>query len=59
MNEHRRRKFNLWGWALFTVSVLFFVLAALRTGDLFGLLGGLFFFVACVVFIIPLLADKR
>ena len=59
MDEGRRRRFNLWGWALFMVSALFFVLAALRQGDPLGLLGGLFFFVACVVFIIPLLADRR
>ena len=56
MDEGRRRRFNLWGWALFMVSALFFVLTSLRHGDL---LGGLFFFVACVVFIIPLLADRR
>ena len=59
MNERRQRKFNLWGWALFTVSALFFVLAALRSGDLLGLLGGLFFFVACVVFLVPLVADPK
>ena len=59
MDEGRRRRFNLWGWALFMVSALFFVLTALRHGDPLGLLGGLFFFVACVVFIIPLLADRR
>ena len=59
MDEGRRRRFNLWGWALFMVSALFFVLAALRTGDLLGLLGGLCFFVACVVFLVPLLARQR
>ena len=59
MKEIQQRRFNLWGWALFMVSALFFVLAALRTGDLLGLLGGLFFFVACVVFLVPLLARQR
>ena len=41
------------------VSALFFVLAALRQGGPLGLLGGLFFFVACVVFLLPLLAKGR
>ncbi len=38
------------------VSALFFVLAALRDGDPLALLGSLFFLVACVVFVMPLLA---
>ena len=57
MDEGRRRRFNLWGWALFMVSALFYVLAALRHGDPLALLGSLFFFAACVVFVVPLL-DK-
>ena len=56
MDEGRRRKFNWWGWALFMVSALFFILAALRDGDPLALLGSLFFLVACVVFVMPLLA---
>jgi hypothetical protein len=59
MKEGWQRRFNLWGWTLFMVSALFFILAALRTGDLLGLLGGLFFFVACVVFLVALLAKER
>lgn len=59
MDEGRARRFNLWGWALFMVSALFFVLAALRHGDPLALLGSLFFFVACVVFILPLLVKGR
>ena len=58
MDEDRRRKFNLSGWGLFIVSAVFFMLAALRSGDPFGLLGGFFFLVACIVFLIPLLARR-
>jgi hypothetical protein len=56
MNEDRRRKFNLCGWGLFIVSAVFFMLAALRSGDPLGLAGGFFFLVACLVFLVPLLA---
>lgn len=55
MNEGRRRAFNLGGWVLFMVSALFFILSALRSGDIPGLLGGLFFLVACIAFVIPLM----
>jgi hypothetical protein len=58
MNEDRRRKFNLAGWGLFIVSAVFFMLAALRSGDPLGLLGGFFFLVACIVFLVPLLAGR-
>ena len=46
----------MWGWVLFMVSAFFYVLAALRHGDPLALLGSLFFFVACVVFLVPLLS---
>ena len=44
-------RLEFWGWVLFIVSALFFIVASLRAGDLVGLLGGAFFFVACVVFL--------
>lgn len=47
----KSEKLELWGWVLFVVSALFFIVASLRTGDVVGLLGGLFFFLACVVFL--------
>ena len=44
-------RLELLGWFLFVVSALFFIVASLRTGDVVGLLGGVFFFVACIVFL--------
>ena len=58
MEEGRQRSFNLWGWALFGVSAIFYILAALRQGDPLALVGSLFFLVACVVFALPLLARR-
>lgn len=45
------KRLELLGWILFVVSALFFIVASLRTGDVVGLLGGVFFLLACVVFL--------
>lgn len=52
--DGRRRgdRLELWGWILFVVSALFFIFASLRTGDIVGLLGGVFFLLACGVFLV-------
>ncbi len=54
MDRDKERKLNVAGWILFVISALFFIGASLRTGDILGLLGGLFFFVACFLFLAPL-----
>ncbi|MGF1553146.1 MAG: hypothetical protein ACFBWO_11715 [Paracoccaceae bacterium] len=41
------------GWWLFVTSAAFFVLAALRAGDLLATLGSLAFMAANVAFLIP------
>ncbi|MDQ4063084.1 MAG: hypothetical protein M3122_04125, partial [Actinomycetota bacterium] len=45
------KKYDLWGWLLFVVSALFFIASSIRNGDMIGLLGGIFFLLACVVFL--------
>lgn len=57
-HDNRARKYQLWGWYLFLVSATFFVVASVRAGDVIGLLGALFFFVACIVFLIPYYGPK-
>ncbi len=52
-------RFQLWGWILFVFSALAFIASSLRAGDILSLLGGLLFLVACIVFLIPLLAELR
>jgi len=47
----RKRKFEIWGWCPFIVSAVFFILSTARSGDIIGLLGSLFFLVACIVFL--------
>jgi hypothetical protein len=53
MDQRREHRINLAGWWLFVVSALFFIAASLRAGDLLGVLGSLFFLVACFVFLLP------
>ena len=45
------KKLDLWGWLLFVISALFFMWSSLRNGDIIGLLGGVFFLLACVAFL--------
>ena len=47
----RKRKFEVWGWCLFIVSAVFFVISTARSGDTIGLFGSLFFLLACIVFL--------
>ena len=57
--EKRNRKFQLWGWGLFIVSALFFIASNIRSKDLTGLFGSLFFLVACFVFLVPFLVKDE
>ena len=38
---------------LFIVSALAFIASSIRNGDMLGLAGGIFFLLACFVFLIP------
>ena len=53
------RKLELVGWVLFIVSSLFFMVSSLLGGDPAGFVGGLLFFLACIVFLYALLARGR
>jgi predicted membrane channel-forming protein YqfA (hemolysin III family) len=52
-------RFQLCGWILFIVSAVFFIASSIRAGDMLSLTGGLFFLVACLVFMIPLLSNWK
>lgn len=49
----RNETINLIGWALFVASALAFITSSLRSGDTVGLIGSIFFLVACLIFLIP------
>ncbi len=46
-------RWNIAGWVLFIISALFFILSSLRSGDMLGLGGGVFFLIACFAFLMP------
>ncbi len=46
------------GWVLFTVSALFFVVSALRSGGPVEMLASVTFLLACLLFMIPAIADR-
>ena len=45
------KKYEIWGWLLFVISALFFIASSIRNGDMIGLLGGVFFLLACAAFL--------
>ena len=53
------KRYDLWGWVLFTLSALFFIVSSLRNGDIVGLLGGVFFLLACVAFLAPYIGTRK
>ena len=50
-SPRKGKRREIWGWLLFVVSALFFIASSIRNGDMIGLLGGVFFLLACVVFL--------
>ncbi len=47
------RQIAIAGWLLFIISALGFIWSSLKSGDIPGLIGGVFFLAACFVFLIP------
>jgi hypothetical protein len=44
---------------MFVVSALFFIASSIRNGDVIGLLGGIFFLLACVAFLASYVGGGR
>ena len=47
------RNYQLLGWALFIISAIGFIASSIRSGDILGLIGGVFFLLACFAFLVP------
>ncbi len=54
-NKNREIKFNLFGWILFVVCAVLFMVSSIKNHDIIALAASIVFFIACVVFMIPLL----
>jgi hypothetical protein len=59
LTPENTRKFQLVGWILFVVSATFFIGSSFRNGDVLGFVGSLFFLVACLVFLIPMVMGEK
>ena len=55
----RKKNHDFLGWMLFVVSAAFFMASSIRAGDPVGLLGGVFFLLACVAFLAPYFGPRR
>ena len=51
-------RYHLVGWLLFTASAAAFVISSAGTGDHVALAASLLFLLACIVFLIPLWAQR-
>ncbi len=51
--------FNFSGWLIFTICALFFLWGALRAADAISIVASVLFLVGCIVFIIPLWANRH
>ena len=58
-SPQKDRNHEFWGWILFVISALFFMVSSIRAGDTVGLLGGVFFLLACVAFLAPYFGSRR
>ena len=58
MSVNRRKreiKFHLWGWLLFLVCAVLFIIASVESGSIASFVGSSIFLIACVIFLIPLI----
>lgn len=59
MSSERERIFQIWGWLLFVVGVIFFILASIEARSLTTFIGSVLFLIGCIVFMVPLVRPKR
>ena len=52
-------KYQLIGWIVFIVCAIFFIAASLKNHDTLTCIGSVIFFIACIVFLIPLIKVKK
>ena len=57
--SRKDRNYDLWGWLLFVISALFFIVSSIKNGDMIGLLGGIFFLLACVAFLASYVGNRK
>ncbi len=53
-----KNRFELAGWLLFVVCAVLFIISSWQSQDMLLLIGSILFFLACILFIIPLVSHK-
>jgi len=54
-----KQKYELAGWILFVACAGFFIVSAVKSGDIWYLIGSIIFLVACIIFIISLVKGRN
>ena len=53
----KNKTINLIGWLLFIISAIGFIISSI--GNFWSMFGSIFFFVACLVFLIPFIKNEK
>ena len=53
----KNKNINLLGWILFIVSSIGFILSSI--GNFWAMFGSLFFFIACIIFLVPFFRKEK
>ena len=57
--NHRRLRFQLWGWVLFIMCAVLFMAASIRDGDILTGAASALFLGASVLFIVPVVTALK
>ena len=55
--KQNTRKIQLIGWGLFVLCSILYIISSILSQDWINLIGSIIFFVACLVFMYPLIKD--
>jgi uncharacterized membrane protein YtjA (UPF0391 family) len=53
-SESRELKLQLWGWIVFIICSVLFIVSGIRNRDVLSIVASVLFLVGCVIFMIPL-----
>lgn len=57
--ESRELKLQLWGWIVFIICSVLFIVSSIRNRDVLSFVASILFLVGCVIFVIPLVTTMR
>jgi hypothetical protein len=60
VKENQQAKYDLAGWILFIIGVLFFLASSVKNHDPLSFFGSVIFLFGCIAFLIPMIGrDKK